>query len=281
MKKHLIKVVLLFILLSCNKTQKLKSEESEYISDTGKTLYAMEIPPPPPPPKSSTIQKDAIQDQNQPKKVIYTADIKYRVAAIKESEQKIKSLVNEMKGYISNSRQNNTDGNLNTTLTIRIPVEKLDVFMAGSEKESIFTDYKNLESEDVSEEYYDNETRLKSKRTAFEKYLSLIKQAKNVTEVMAVEEQIRIIQEEIDSKEGRQKFINNQVAFSTVTIHIYQIIPNTAAPGLPIFTQIWQQFIGGIHSFINLIIGLFYFIPYLISIFLVIFLFKKWRKSSK
>jgi hypothetical protein len=278
MKKHLIKILFIVILFSC------KKERTEDLQKDKNMVSAMALEAP-------EIVTDEVAkkeyapnvglNQNQPKKVIYTANIKYRVADVKESEKKIKELVSNMKGYISNSSQNNEDGNLNTSLTIRIPIEKFDGFINGSEKESISTDYKNINSDDVSEEFYDNEIRLKSKRAAFEKYLALLKQAKNVTEVMAVEEQIRIIQEEIDSKEGRQKFINNQVAFSTVTLTIYQVIASNSGVSLPFYTKIWEQFTGGIQSYTSFFIGIFYFIPYILTLLVIWYLFKRWRNRVK
>lgn len=272
MKKHLTLLLVLTFLFSC------KKDRTEVLQN----IMALESPQI----VADEVDKKVIApnvglNQNQPQKVIYTANIKYRVSDIKVSEQKLRLLVSSMKGYISNSSQNNEDGNLNTALTIRIPVDKFDSFINGSEKESISTDYKNINSHDVSEEFYDNEIRLKSKRAAFEKYLAFLKQAKNVTEVMAVEEQIRIIQEEIDSKEGRQKFINNQVAFSTVTLTIYQVLVATNRVGVPFHTKIWEQLTNGIESFTSFIISIFYFLPYIITLLVIWYLFKRWRNRTK
>ena len=40
--------------------------------------------------------------------------------------------------------------------------------------------------------------------------------------MMAIEENIRTLQEEIESKEGRLKFLNHQVGYSILEINLYQ-----------------------------------------------------------
>ncbi len=220
------------------------------------------------------------QPTNQPKKVIYTADVKYQVYDLPKSEKSLKDLVATMGGYVTASSQNRQFGTLETRLTIRVPVAKFDAFLSSTEKESVYTDYKNVSSEDVSEEYYDNELRLKSKQEAFDQYLQLLKQAKNVTEVLAVEEQIRVIREEIESKKGRQKFIDNQVAYSTVTLNLYQVIASDNAPDLPFYIKIWEKFTDGIRAFFEFGIGLFYWIPFIGLAWLLYWGFKRWRRRQ-
>ena len=134
-----------------------------------------------------------------------------------------------------------------------------------------------------SAEYVDNDLRIKSKQKVFERYLELLKQAKNVEEIMAVEEQIRVIREEIEAKEGRQKFLNDQVSYSTVTLNFYQTTETSSAPEQPFYIKMWRNFVAGWDSFFTMIIGLFYLIPYFLLLLGIVYLLKKWwekRKSS-
>ncbi len=98
---------------------------------------------------------------------------------------------------------------------------------------------------------------------------------------MAVEEQIRVIREEIESKEGRQKYLNDQVSFSTITVSFYQETETSSAPAHPFYVKIWESFIEGWHSFFNMIIGLFYLTPYILLLFGVCYLLRKWWKGRK
>jgi hypothetical protein len=221
------------------------------------------------------------QPTNTQKKIIHTADIRFKVEDLKKAESAIKARVKAMGGYISNENQNRQSGNLENSWTVRIPAEKFDAFLGDVEKESIYVDSKNVAAEDVTAEYVDNELRIKSKQKVFERYLELLKQAKNVQEIMAVEEQIRVIREEIEAKEGRQKYLNDHVSFSTITVSFYQETETSSAPEQPFYVKIWKNFVEGWSSFFNMIIGLFYLIPYILLLFGVCYLIRKWWKKRK
>ncbi|MDZ7900430.1 MAG: DUF4349 domain-containing protein [Arcicella sp.] len=228
------------------------------------------ISPPPPAP-------------NTPKKIIHTADIRFKVDNLQKAESSIKARVQALGGYISNTNQNRQSGNLENSWTVRIPAEKFEAFLGEVEKESVYTDSKNVSAEDVTAEYVDNELRIKSKQKVFERYLELLKQAKNVQDIMAVEEQIRVIREEIEAKEGRQKYLNDQVSYSTITLSFYQETESSSAPEQPFYVKIWKNFVEGWNSFFAMIIGLFYLIPYFLVLGGMIYLLKKWwgnRKNS-
>jgi hypothetical protein len=225
----------------------------------------------PTPSQSTTVQK----------KIIHTADIRFKVEEFKKAESAIKARVQAIGGYISNSNQNRQSGNLENTWTVRIPAEKFDIFLGDVEKQSIYIHSKNISAEDVTAEYVDNELRIKSKQKVFERYLELLKQAKNVQEIMAVEEQISVIREEIESKEGRQKYLNDQVSFSTITVSFYQETETSSAPEQPFYAKIWKNFVEGWDSFFSMIIGLFYLIPYILLFFGLFYLLKKWWRKRK
>ena len=286
MKKLITFFALMILLFGCSS----KNVEKDAISTSSvKSMKMMDVSPasenerslstPPPPPAPNEIQKPPAP--NAPKKIIHTADIRFKVDDLRKAETSIKTRVQAMGGYISNTNQNRQSGNLENSWTIRIPAEKFETFLGDVEKESVYTDSKNVSAEDVTAEYVDNDLRIKSKQKVFERYLELLKQAKNVEEIMSVEEQIRVIREEIEAKEGRQKFLNDQVSYSTITLNFYQETESSTAPEQPFYVKIWKNFVEGWNSFFAMIIGLFYLIPYFLVLWGMIYLVKKWWKKRK
>ena len=271
MKKLLMIFVLGIELLGCTEKNAESDKESK--------VMAMDITPP------ASVSEKALPTKpvqtNTQKKVIHTADIRFKVEDLKKAESIIKAHVKAIGGYISNENQHRYGGKLENSWTVRIPADKFDTFLGDVEKESIYVDSKNVAAEDVTAEYVDNELRIKSKQKVFERYLELLKQAKNVQEIMAVEEQIRVIREEIESKEGRQNYLNDQVSFSTITVSFYQETETSSAPEQPFYVKIWKNFVQGWISFFNVIISLFYLIPYILLLFVLFYLIKRWRKNRK
>lgn len=71
-------------------------------------------------------------------------------------------------------------------------------------------------------QYYDLDSRLKSKKAYLQRYTELLSKARNVKEILEIEEQIRVIQEEIDATAASLKSLNEQVAYSTLSVYLYQ-----------------------------------------------------------
>jgi len=82
--------------------------------------------------------------------------------------------------------------------------------------------YKDINARDVAEEYIDLETRLANKRKFAERYTELLKKAGTVKDMVEIEESIRNIEEEIESTEGRLRYLNDQVSFSKLTLILTQ-----------------------------------------------------------
>ena len=80
--------------------------------------------------------------------------------------------------------------------------------------------FKNISAQDVTEQFIDLETRLKNKRNYMDRYRALLNKAQTVKDILDIEEKISVIEEEIESTEGRLKYLNNQVDFSTLELQI-------------------------------------------------------------
>ena len=107
-------------------------------------------------------------------------------------------------------------------MTIRIPAQNFEKFISILEKGSGKLKYKNISARDVTEEFIDIEARLKTKKEVEKRYRQLLSKAKNIKEILEVEEKLRVLREEIESREGRLKYLKKQVAFSTVYLQITQ-----------------------------------------------------------
>ena len=75
----------------------------------------------------------------------------------------------------------------------------------------------------MTEEFIDIEQRLKNKKEVQRRYIEILQnKAKTVEDVLAAEDKIRIIQEEIESREGRLRYLKDNIALSTINIEMYQ-----------------------------------------------------------
>lgn len=105
---------------------------------------------------------------------------------------------------------------------IKIPPEKLRMFMSYAGENATIINSK-MSSEDVTESYYDIQTRLETKRKSLERYYALLDSAKSVDEIIQLQRTIDGITEEIESYEGKLKMWDSLVDMATVKLYIRQV----------------------------------------------------------
>jgi hypothetical protein len=85
--------------------------------------------------------------------------------------------------------------------------------------------------QDVTEEYVDLEARIRAQRAVEEQYLSVLKEAKAIPDILAVQQKLGEVRTEIERAEGRRRFLENQTSLSTITVHVARHIAAVEASG--------------------------------------------------
>lgn len=121
--------------------------------------------------------------------------------------------------YISQDEVNDYGGERTEhRVTVRIPAEKFDTFLETISESAVSLESKKVSAKDVTEEYVDIEARIKTKKELEARYAQLLQRAAKVSEVLEIEKEMGALRAEIESIEGRLRYLKSQVAFSTLTI---------------------------------------------------------------
>jgi hypothetical protein len=213
-------------------------------------------------------------------KIVRYASIRFQVEDYKKSAFNIDKAVKDSGGYISTSQEDNNNYGLSTTLTIRVSSEKFDGLINQVLKEAKFLNYKNVNAEDVTDQFIDTEARLKTKKEVEKRYLDILKQAKTIEDILSVERQLAGIREEIEAKEGWIKQMHDRVSYSTISLQYYESTEAVTAPEDGFFARIKKGINTGWEMLVSFIVGVFYFWPFLFVASFMIFLFRRWRKKK-
>ncbi|MBK9328656.1 MAG: DUF4349 domain-containing protein [Sphingobacteriales bacterium] len=195
-----------------------------------------------------------------------TSDIRKTHAGIVEQAKKLN-------GYLSSDNQVRDEYQVRTTMELRIPSDKFDTFITDIEKEVNRFDEKNVKVMDVTEEYIDVTARIKTKKELEQHYYDLLKQTKNVSEVLQVEEELNNVRTDIESAEGRLKYLNDRVGMSVLNLSIYE---TTSAP-VGFFGEIGKGFVAGWKGLLYFILGIIRAWPLVLLVFFVLFWFIRRR----
>jgi hypothetical protein len=175
--------------------------------------------------------KQGAEKTKENRKLIWRADLEFQVKNVDKSTEEINALSSKYGGFVSDMNLSNSSRRISNTITVRIPNDKFQLFVSAIKGESIYMDRADIASQDVTEEFVDIEARLKTKREVRDRYIEVLQtKTGSINDIIAAEEAIRVITEEIEAKEGRLRFLNDRIDMSTVTIMMYQKVKFTDSP---------------------------------------------------
>jgi Domain of unknown function (DUF4349) len=230
MKPTFLLIAVLF-LASCNWNRDAQdvsvdsltlSEPIAYLSAPSNVMFDIESEPPytreeEKQAPGETLAGDIPKDK---KKIIREGNLTIRTPDLAQAKKDIDSLVLKNHAYYQSEEFENNNSGLNYDLVIRIPFSDFENFITGMEQGNGEIIAKSIEAQDVTEEYIDVETRLANKRIYLARYKELLKQAFSVKDILALQENIRVLQEEIESREGRLKYLDDRVSYSTLEVSL-------------------------------------------------------------
>jgi hypothetical protein len=172
-----------------------------------------------------------VSDEPVRSHIIKNANYRFRVEDVNASTKNIEAMIRQAEGYVADMNLEANHSEISNTLVIRVPARNFESLLETLGKEATFTDYKRISTQDVTEEFIDIQTRLRTKKEVRDRYIDILRnKAKTVDDVLKAEEQIRILQEEIESREGRLKYLQDRVSVSTINLEIYQPLPYAERP---------------------------------------------------
>jgi hypothetical protein len=208
------------------------------------------------------------------RKLIKEGWVEFETEDIDATRNTILAALEKYKGYVASDQANRYNGRLSNTLTVRIPAEHFDAFLSEATQGITRFDSKNVNVRDVTEEFVDITARLKTKKELEARYLVLLAEAKNVTEMLEVEKQLGQLRADIESIEGRLKYLENKVSLATLNLTFYENIP-----GQTNFTgKFGEGFRNGWHNLIWFFVGLVNIWPFLLILLVLGYLVWRWRK---
>lgn len=246
----------------------------------------------PPTPPSEAIAPQAAAGQNNAdiasapqtdkKKIIKDGSITIRTDDLEKAKKQVDSLLTRFNAYYSSENMTKVDFQISYNLVVRIPSDSFEKFIASLESgEGEVTD-KYISGRDVTTEFIDLETRLATKRSYLESYRGLLKQAKSVKEILEIQEQIRTLVEEIESTEGRLKYLSDQVSYSTLNLTLIKVTGYRYRPEVkgPFGERLRRSLSGGWNGFVTFTLVLIRLWPMWIILGIIIPLWINFRKRK-
>lgn len=292
MKAKIHMVLLAMIMLACHPKSESEMLESTDVVSLNCSMVSADSPPPleenvrfvPPVVKDDAVESESKAPNikpNKSKKIIKDGTVIIKVKNIESSKRSIDTIIKKYSAYYENEEFQNYDNRIRYVLKIRIPSTKFDVFVSSAEKGEGTVTSKIINARDVTEEYVDGEIRLSSKRLFRDRYNGLLSKAAKVEDILAIQENIRVLQEEIESEEGRLKFLDDQVMYSTLemTLFMDKELIKVEEKKETYFEQMKRSLVNGWASVITFSLWCILHWPWVVVILIAAMILKKFIKN--
>jgi hypothetical protein len=169
------------------------------------------------------------------RKIIYNSGIEIVADDLAKADEQLRQLVKSEKGYIANSELLGVTGSQRQARwTIRIPVDRFDSFREAILKlGEVKRD--SIDSQDVTDQFYDLEARIKNNKAEEESLRKLLEQAKDHTQMLALRQELNRVRSELDVQQGQLKRLDQLSALATFNVTIHErrgyVPPETPAFG--------------------------------------------------
>jgi hypothetical protein len=168
--------------------------------------------------------------------VIRTAELALTTTDFEHSRTRIEEILKRHSGYLGDLNiTGDTNAARTLTATLRVPSDQLDATIA--ELRSLGkVESESQKGEEVSQQYIDLQARLLNARNSEQRLTELLRRAGKLSDVLAVEEQIESVRENIETMDAERKNLAKQVAFSSLNMKIsedykekVQVVPDSAS----------------------------------------------------
>jgi hypothetical protein len=195
------------------------------------------------------------------RKLIRTVHLSVETTAFTQLIDDISRSVDDLGGYmessdISGNSISDSNGRRYAYLTVRVPSDKLDQFVTQVGEQGNITN-KSENTQDVTLQYSDIESRKKSLTIEQKRLWELMEQADSVDSIIALESRLSEIRYQLESFESQLRTYDNQVDYSTVNVYIEEVKVLTPTAPDSITTRIQKGFRRNLEDTANGLINFF------------------------
>jgi hypothetical protein len=181
-------------------------------------------------------------------------------------------------GYVSAENQYSSR---HISVTYRIPSAHFDTLVTRVSAAADFIVSRQISANDVTAEFVDIEARLKAKKEAEAQYLAIMRQAVKISDVLEVQNQLRVVREEIEQIEGRKRYLADQVSFSTLTVTYAKPGVEPINPEQGFWSRLGKGMGNGWKGIQEFVIGFITLWPLWLAVGATVFAVRRWLRKRK
>lgn len=175
-------------------------------------------------------QPGTTQAPSQPKEMLdIEANMTLAVDSVRDAAKRVRDLAKEYGANVTGDQVQDEGSYQRGAFEIRVPSEKIDAFLEAISGVGTVRS-RDVRATDVSKQYFDSQILLRNLEVTMKRYEEILAQAKNVQEVLVVEQELTRLRGEINRVKGELRFMRDRVSRSTLHLQLVPKSVDTSPP---------------------------------------------------
>ena len=185
------------------------------------------------------------------RKIIFTANLSVHAEDVGRSFSDALTLARMNGGYVEKSQFANDSEDQekrSASMTIRVPSANYEQLLASLRSMAgVTVDTEGSNSNEVTEEYTDLQSRQRNLERTEQQYLTLLDSAKTIPDILTVQDRLSGVRSQIEQIQGRLKVLDDLTDFATVNVSIAPTIAKVEEPKpgnwklSEVFVESWER----------------------------------------
>lgn len=184
-------------------------------------------------------------------KMIYRASMELQTTEFEKATADVRTLTQSLGGYFEEqSVHNYSSGYRTANYTVRVPAERFEDFLHQI-GDLCHVSYQTQSAEDVSEYYYDMESRLETAKIKLDRLQDLLSRAELMEDIITLESAISDTEYQIERLSGEKRHYDALIGYSTIYVtlsEVYRVTETDNAP-LTFGQRVGKAFNEGLRDF--------------------------------
>jgi hypothetical protein len=146
-------------------------------------------------------------------------EVEIRRGSFGHAVDDLRGLAVGLGGFVSDSKTFESADVPNGTLTLRVPAANFEALLARVRSEGKVRSV-TTSGQDVTGQYTDLEARIDALTAARDQLVGLLRAAKSIPDILAVQDRVTQTQSQLDQLQGQLKVLDDQSSFGTLAVTI-------------------------------------------------------------
>lgn len=164
------------------------------------------------------------------RQVIRNGSMDLSVESVGDAFEQVRGVAEQAGGFVASSTFSGRQESQRARMTLRIPSDKFDQVIADLRNLAVEVDNVSTGSQDVTEEFSDLEAAMRNLRAVEQQYLTLLGEARDIGEILQVQDRLNGVRYEIERIQGRLNVLENQTSLATLEVALYPEAASAVKP---------------------------------------------------